>query len=157
MKLCERFREEYLKEMHQQDWEDVAEQFKIRANFPMCLGAMDGKHIRIQNFPHAGSGYFNYKKFYSIVLLAIVDSEYKFIYVDIGAYKKDCVSSVLQNTDFWKKLTEGILNIPPANPIPPNNLKVPYVFVGDSAFAIHENMLKDYRSNNVSVKQRVFN
>ena len=32
----------------------------------------------------SGSIYFNYKKFYSIVLLALTDANYKFIFTDIG-------------------------------------------------------------------------
>uniref|UniRef100_A0A1B6H4T8 DDE Tnp4 domain-containing protein n=1 Tax=Cuerna arida TaxID=1464854 RepID=A0A1B6H4T8_9HEMI len=143
--------------MKRQDWEEVADQFKRRANFPMCLGAIDGKHIRVQNFPHAGSVHFNYKKFYSIVLLAIADANYKFVYVDIGAYGKDCDSSILQSTDFWKRLTLGELDIPQSKGLPPKGIKVPYVFIGDSAFAIHEHILKEFSNNNMSVKQRVFN
>ena len=143
--------------MAQQDWEEIAAEFKSRANFPMCLGAIDGKHIRIQNFPHASSMYFNYKKFYSIVLLAVVESHYKFVLVDIGAYGKDCDSSVLRSTEFWNRLTLGELSIPQAQPLPPKGLKVPYVFVADSAFAIHEHILKEFSNHNMSVKQRVFN
>lgn len=152
------FRADHLKEMTLQDWEDVANEFQRRANFPMCLGAIDGKHIRIQNFPHAGSMNFNYKKYYSIVLLAVVDVNLRFLFVDIGAYGKDCDSSILQNTEFWKKMVRGELNIPEARPITPEmRLKVPYVFVADSAFAINENILKEFSNNNMSVRQRVFN
>lgn len=156
-KIWDVFQESYLKEMQYQDWEDVANNFKIKANFPMCLGAIDGKHIRIENFPNSGSMHFNYKHYYSVVLLAVVDADYKFIFVDIGAYGKDCDSSILQRTEFWEKLTNGKLNIPNARPLTPGGLKVPYVFVGDNAFAMNEHILKDYSGHNLSVKQRVFN
>lgn len=143
--------------MGEDDWKKVSEGFQKRANFPMCLGAIDGKHIRIQNFPNSGSMYFNYKKYYSIVLLAIVDCQYKFLFADIGAYGKDCDSSVFQGTNFWKKLNCGELNIPQAKPLIENGLKVPYIFVADCAFPFHEHIMKDYSSHNLSVKQRVFN
>jgi hypothetical protein len=27
-----------------EDWKEIANGFKIRANFPNCIGAVDGKH-----------------------------------------------------------------------------------------------------------------
>ena len=120
------------------------------------LCALDGKHIRIENFLHAGSMNYNYKHFYSIVLLAVVDADYKFLYVDIGAYGKDCDSSILQKTEFWKRMKRGELNIPQPRHLPGSVTKVPYIFIGDNAFPIEEHILKDYSNHNLSVTQRVF-
>ena len=46
----------------------------------------------------AGSAYFNYKNFYSIVLLAVCDAKYCFTFVDIGAYGSTNDASVLSET-----------------------------------------------------------
>lgn len=46
---------------------------------------MDGKHVKIVKPKKSGSVYYNYKKTYSIVLLAVVDARYKFMYVDASA------------------------------------------------------------------------
>jgi len=42
----------------------------------------------------------NYKCYFAIVLMEIADSDYKLTYIDIGAYGKDCDSSVFQETSF---------------------------------------------------------
>jgi hypothetical protein len=51
--------------------------------FPNCIGATDGKHTEIQAVHNSGS-LFNYKKAFSVVLLALVDANYKFVIIDVG-------------------------------------------------------------------------
>ncbi|KAH7981271.1 hypothetical protein HPB49_022859 [Dermacentor silvarum] len=68
------------------DWQKVAEGFYEKWNFPHCVGAVGVKHVQIQAPPNSGSLYLNYKGTYSIVLMAIADSNLKFILVDAGAY-----------------------------------------------------------------------
>lgn len=40
--------------------------------------------------------FFSYKDYYSTVLLAIVDANYKFIAVDVGSYRKEGDSGILK-------------------------------------------------------------
>nr|XP_022906141.1 protein ANTAGONIST OF LIKE HETEROCHROMATIN PROTEIN 1-like [Onthophagus taurus] len=81
-------------------WNEVAEGFKKNAQFPNCIGAVDGKHIKVKSPEHSGSLYFNYKHFFSIVLLAICDADYKFIYIDVGAYGKCSDSYIFKDLFF---------------------------------------------------------
>lgn len=53
-------------------------------NFFNCLGVLDGKYIVIKVLKYSGSMFFNYKGFFSIVFLVLVDVDYKFIFVDVG-------------------------------------------------------------------------
>ncbi|XP_047521177.1 protein ALP1-like isoform X2 [Pieris napi] len=139
-------------------WKTIAEDFEGRAHFPHCLGAVDGKHIRIENFPNSGSMNLNYKGYFSIVLMAVVDSNYKFIFVDIGSYGKDCDSAIFQRTQFYKLLSEGRLQIPPPSLLHPNqSVRTPYVLVGDEAFQLTHNILRPYSGNQLTIQQRVFN
>jgi DDE superfamily endonuclease len=64
----------------------LADDFYSRWDLPNCVGAMDGKHIRIKAPRNSGTKFFNYKSYYSVVLFAVCDSNYKFTYVDIGAF-----------------------------------------------------------------------
>jgi len=51
-------------------------------NFPNCIGAIDGKHVKVQAPPNSDSKFFHYKQFFfSVVLLALVDARYTFTVV----------------------------------------------------------------------------
>ena len=69
-----------------QEWRDIAELFEKRWNIPLAIGALDVKHLAIKKPNKSGSIYLNYKKFCSVVLLASVDADYKFIWIDIGGF-----------------------------------------------------------------------
>ena len=54
--------------------------FKDRAGFPGTIGAIDGCHIRIHPTLENQMAYRNYKKFHSIVLMAIVLPDKRFYF-----------------------------------------------------------------------------
>ncbi|XP_029341081.1 uncharacterized protein LOC115033030 [Acyrthosiphon pisum] len=70
-------------------WVEIANTFYDKTNFPNCLGAIDGKHIRCKGPNNSDSLYFKYKKYFSIVLMAIADANLCFIAIDVGAYGKE--------------------------------------------------------------------
>jgi len=64
---------------------EVAAGFQQRAQVPNCVGALDGKHFRIIKPSDTGSLYYNYKNYFSLLLLALCDSNYLFLYIDVGS------------------------------------------------------------------------
>jgi hypothetical protein len=64
----------------------VTEQGFHKWNLPNCIRSIEGKYVMIKAPRRSGFLYFNYKKYFSIVLLELVDANYKFIVVDVGAY-----------------------------------------------------------------------
>lgn len=50
----------------EEKWIEIADQFYKKSNFPNCVGAIDGKHIRIVCPPNTGTEYFNYNFFFQL-------------------------------------------------------------------------------------------
>eukprot|EP00079_Xenopus_tropicalis_P030698 XP_012826887.1 PREDICTED: putative nuclease HARBI1 [Xenopus tropicalis] len=139
-------------------WVDIAEDFHKKTNFPNCLGALDGKHIRVTMPFNSGSKYFNYKKYFSVVLLAVVDANYCFTIIDVGAYGSTGDASAFRNSALGRQLTEGTLRLPLPKPLPGTAAPpMPYVFVGDEAFGLAENIMRPYPGSQRSVQKRLFN
>jgi hypothetical protein len=124
------------------EWKLVAREFEKRWNFPHCIGAIDGKHVEIRKPPGTGSYYFNYKHSFSIVLMGIVNANYEFLMVNVGANGRVSDGGVFSNTLFCTKLKLKQLSIPEPDNVPESDMKMPYVFVGDDAFPLMENLMK---------------
>jgi hypothetical protein len=63
---------------------NTANDFHGRTHFPNCVGAVDGKHVRIKMPSGSGSLFYNHKHF-SVLLWALVHADYCFIAVAIGS------------------------------------------------------------------------
>lgn len=139
-------------------WEFIASHFEEVANFPHCIGAVDGKHIRLTCPPHSGSMYFNYKDYHSVVLMAVVDSRYRFIFVDVGSHGKECDSSVFKKSTLWQSIETNTQQLPKERCLPgTESPKVPYFFVGDEAFGLHTNLLRPFGGTHLTLEKRIFN
>lgn len=85
---------------------------------------------------HSGSIYYNYKQTFSIVLMVMVNANYKFIYADIGCNGRVSDGGVFQNCSLSNALETNLLNIPKPKPLPEANESVPFVVVADDAFPL---------------------
>ena len=132
----------------EKQWREIADGFYRSWNFPNLVGAIDGKHVLIQALPRSGSLYFNYKKTLSIALMAVCDSKYRFTLVDVGDSGAKVIEVLLSMVFLGHAIENDMLNIPKLSPLPNSETCLPFVFVGDDAFGLKENMMKPYPSKN---------
>lgn len=150
--------QECMPDLTEQRLKEIAKQYESKANFPHCIGAMDGKHIRMIKPNNSGSLFFNYKEFFSIVLFAVVDADYKFIYIDVGSYGKECDSTIFQNSTLFEHLERNQIQLPHPEPISSTRSEdMPYVFVADEAFGLSPYIMRPYSGRNLPTPKRVFN
>ena len=104
--------------------------------------------------PNTGSDFFNFKKYFSIVLMTVADANYYFTAIDVGSHGREGGSYVLKKSNFWKRFTAGQLDLPGDKPLPSNDSRegtpVPHVMLGDEAFGLSKNFLRPYPSKNLS-------
>ncbi|XP_056424381.1 uncharacterized protein LOC130363079 [Hyla sarda] len=149
---------QYIPEPTTAMWNAAAEGFWRHANFPNCVGALDGKHVRIKKPCKSGSVFFNYKKYFSIILMAICDATYKFMAVDIGAYGQNNDARVFKESNLGKALYAGTFMIPEPKPLPgTDGPALPHIIVADEAFQMSKNLLKPYSGRRLNPQRRIFN
>lgn len=126
--------------------------------FPFCWGAIDGSHIPIK-CPAGGlqscKEYHNFKNFYSIVLMAMVDAKYRFIWASCGFPGNSHDSIILQSTQLWREIKEE--NLIPAIGQQIDGVTIPPLLIGDSAFPFQPWMMKPFTKATLSPEERNFN
>lgn len=129
-----------------QEWKTIINGFEERWDFPNCCGAIDGKHILIEAPPNSGSQYFNYKGSHSVILLAVVDHNYCFSYIEVGHKGSESDGGVFQNSSLWLPLENGLL---------PDGCYL----IGDDAFPLKPYLMKPYIVANraLTVEERIYN
>ena len=140
-----------------EEWLSVAHNYGEEWNFGLCLGAIDGKHIMIRKPACSGSMYFNYKHFCSVILLAVCDAHYKFLFCDVGSQGRCSDAGVFAESDLNLALQDNIINIPKENKLPGTDIMFPYCFVADEAFPLREYIMKPYPQRQLNKQQQVYN
>ena len=139
------------------EWKHIADRFSERWQFHHCIGALDGKHIAIMCPKNAGSTYYNYKHFHSIILMALVDGDYKFSWVDVGSSGSSGDAQVFNHSELKEHLEKGTLGLPQQDVLPGDDRDVPYFIAGDDAFALRSWLMKPFSKRNLSDDERIFN
>lgn len=130
----------------QQEWNTISEGFTKRWHLPGCYGAIDGKHFLITAPSNCGSEYYNYKGANSVVLMAVVDHNYCFQFIDVGSKGSQSDGGIFQLCPLWFALENGL--------IPDGGF-----LVGDDAFPLKPYLMKPYTSHRMPLtkEEKVFN
>nr|CAH7752321.1 unnamed protein product [Callosobruchus chinensis] len=134
--LWEVFQPLHMKQPTTADFLRISEEYNRLWDFPNCIGALDGKHIRIKCPSHSGSMFFNYKHYFSIVLHGLVDDHYRFISIDVGGYGKQSDGGTFQTSKLSKLLVKNKLYL---------------------AYPLKENLMKPYSGKTLNPSQENFN
>ena len=139
------------------EWEQISKEFEKRWNFPNCVGALDGKHIRIKQPAHSSSAFYNYKGFFSIILMALVDSQYRFIYIDVGANGRNNDASVFNSCSLSTLLRMESDKLLQAKPLPGRQKVIPKCVVADEIFGLKPYLMKPFPGRQLNNERRIFN
>ncbi|XP_060880360.1 uncharacterized protein LOC132952183 [Metopolophium dirhodum] len=143
----------------QENWLEIADGFYNITQFPNCVGAVDGKHIRLQCPKNSGTQYYNYKNFFSLVLMAICDSNYCFTIIDVGSFGKESDCNIFKQCPFGKKLYSDKINFPQDKCLPgdEDGVAQPFVLIADEAFALNKHLLRPFPGRTLNDSRRIFN
>lgn len=150
---------EYMPTPNENIWMNIAQRFEELWNLPNCIGSLDGKHIRIQKLPHAGSLDFNYKHYHSILMLGCADADGNFTSIETGFYGRMSDGGVLRESRLGQWLDRDGLHIPNPRSLPDddNNTEFPFYFIGGEAFPLKKTLMTPYKQRGLSNIRRIFN
>ncbi|XP_030763193.1 protein ALP1-like [Sitophilus oryzae] len=140
-----------------EDFIHISETFLKKWNIPNCVGALDGKHVELRAPKNSGSEFFNYKKSFSVVLMAVCDANMRFTMIDVGASGSNHDSIVFKNSGMGMALFNGDLKIPPPKSLPKTNIVLPYYLIADAGFPLHTNIIRPYPGSHLGEKKNICN
>ena len=111
--------------------------------FANCIGVLNGKHIMMRCPPNSNSLFCNYKGFFSIVLMALVDADYRFIYIDVGNYGSNGDNGIFKNRASGEAFAGQLLNVPPPKRLPryPEGGALPHCIEADETFPLKMDLM----------------
>lgn len=149
----------YMPVPNRKQWKTIAERFESLWNLPNCIGALDGKHVRIEKFANTGSTNFNYKSYHSVVLMACCDADGLFTMIETGYAGRNSDGGIFRASAMKHWITHAGLDIPPPSPLKydENGIPFPYYFVADEAFPLSRYLMRPYAKKILDNLKRIFN
>lgn len=121
----------------------TAQEFEDLCQYPLCIGSLDGCHIPCSPPKEQATDYYNYKGWYSSVLLAVCNARYLFSFVHIGTpgrsndgfiFRHSYLHEELKSkTRYYRRLGKKV-----------GHTIVPLHLIADSAFPLEPFLMKPY-------------
>ena len=87
-----------------EDWKQIEETIRTRWNAPHVLSALDRKHIVVKKPKKSQSDYYHYKGFFSLALLALIDTDDRLLWVDGGSSGSSSDAEIFNRSTLRKKI-----------------------------------------------------
>lgn len=116
-------------------------QFAALTGFPQGVGALDGCHIEVCPPKEQACDYHNFKGWYSVILLAVVDQCYKFMYINVGTPGRNHDSDIFQKSKLPKILSSDLFNLDKKMI---HGVPVGPVLLADQAFPLQKEVMKPF-------------
>ena len=114
------------------------------------LGELDGKHMMKPR--KSGSEHYNHKGFFALVLLALVDVGYRFLWVNVGSSGSSSDALIFNRSDLREKIEDGTLGLQAPEPLGDDQISTIFL-LGDDAFVLMPWMVKRSTEDNSQGKK----
>lgn len=129
------------------DVQDHVRQFEASTGFPQGFGALDGCHVKVSPPKENAQDYYNYKGWYSVILLALVDHNYKFMFINVGSPGRNHDSAVYKSSVLARAVNTQLFS-EPAKQI--EGEQVGAIILCDQAFPLTSHLMKPYPNRSTS-------
>lgn len=138
-------------------WLAVGQRFATRWQYYNTTGSLDAQHIAIK-WPRRGrSTHHNYNGFHSIVFVALVDADYKFLYCNVCAADALPDGGVLAAKPLRAALEAESLERPEPVRLPEDNKPVPFHIVAEDALPLRRWSIKPNPARGLTKEKGIFN
>ena len=123
--------------------------------FLCCWSAVEGCNILIKRPPgelESCKEYQNFKNFFSVVLMGMVDSKYRFVWASCGYPANSHASIIFQSTDLWNQIKNQ--EYLPKIGKKVGSLLAPSLILGYAAFPLQPWLMKPCTNANPTIQQR---
>ncbi|CAF3854594.1 unnamed protein product, partial [Rotaria sp. Silwood1] len=129
--------------------------FYTKFGYQMCIGALDGSHFAIKPPLDYEVDYYNYKKYHSIITLAIMNADLLFTYINTGTSGRSNDSSIYNRSKLSQVIEDPTYE---DHFMIIDNTKIRCHFIAYSAFSLAKTLIKPFPERpNMPKKYSTFN
>ena len=104
-----------------------------------------------------GKDYYNYNGFFFLMLLVLVNTEYRFFWIDCGSSGSSSDAQIFNRSDLREKIKEGILWLVVSEPLREGGPDLHFFVMRDDAFASMQWIVKPCSRRQLTREERIDN